>query len=84
MPTKRRPKFKPDTPEAFYDQHMSALVSLGTTECGLTRSEARNLAYEVLVASIGNVNRIANMSVWLTAAMRSAARTHRETHAPRR
>ena len=81
MPAKRRPGPKPDTHEAFYDQHMSALVSLGTTECGLTRIDARNLAFEVLVAALGNVHRIANLSAWLNATMRAAARTHRETHA---
>jgi DNA-directed RNA polymerase specialized sigma24 family protein len=74
-----------DVHEAFYHRHLSALVQLGTSECGLSRRDARNLAHEVLVASLGNTARIPNLDAWLTATMRSAALTHqRITNARRR
>lgn len=82
MATKYRPK--PDTPAAFYDHYRSALVVLGTSECGLSRTDAQNVAHEVLMASLGNKNRIPDMHAWLTATMRSAAQTYKETHVTRR
>ena len=84
MASKFDPEPSPDAPEAFYRHHMSRLVVLGTTECGLSRAEARNVAHEVLLASLGNAGRISNMRVWLTATMRAAARSRRESHAGRR
>jgi hypothetical protein len=77
------PDPKPDKPEAFYDHYVALLVSLGTAECGLSLTDARQLAHEVLLASCGNVNRIPDVRLWLTATMRSAARLRQEPHVSR-
>jgi DNA-directed RNA polymerase specialized sigma24 family protein len=65
--------------EAMYDHYMVALTLIGTSQFGMRRADAENLAHDILIASLGSMSRIADLRTWLTASMLSAAQ--RETNA---
>ena len=69
---------QPDTVTVTYNHYIAELSRIGTREFKLTPTEARNLAHEVLIASLGAAPRISQLRPWLNAAMRSAAKTRRE------
>lgn len=71
----RRKKASParDEISAMYEQSIATLCRIGIRDYQLTPAVARRLAHEVMIASAGSRFRVANMQVWLTAAMRCAA-----------
>ena len=76
----RRKKAPPTHDEigAMYEQSIGTLSRIGIRDYQLTPAVARRLAHEVMIASAGSRFRVANMQVWLAAAMRCAAARRRD------
>ena len=81
MPAKPRASSPTDPYEALYDQYIVALIQIGTSKCGMKRSDAESLAHDILIASLRHTSRVNDLQGWLTGAMVSAA--EKRTHAPR-
>lgn len=81
MPAKPSASSPADAYEALYDHHIVALIQIGTSKCGMKRSDAESLAHDILVASLRHTTRVNDLRGWLTGAMVSAA--EKRTHAPR-
>jgi hypothetical protein len=65
---------EPDDLTAMYQHYIAELSRIGRREFKLTPAQSRNMAHEVLLASVAGQSRIGDMRTWLTAAMRAAAR----------